>query len=514
MSLLVESSPVTMGMTPRGSSLRQTTPHSPDNKQQQHQEYLDTGLSPPTSDGFLDVSRSPSSVGETFISAATDGPLSSHAASDSSSDSDSDVELEELEKGAQSPSLNSPGQNSATAADRVPSLPLENGILRPGSPGEGPSGSTSISMSIGSMGDDSGERSLNEPSIAVSVIPEKKGIFLKHSEYEIKAKSYGSVVRRRYKDFVVLYNYLLEKYPYRIIPSLPPKQLMLNSLLEERRRGLQTWLTIISMHPVLGSSPILTTFLGDKTTDHQYRMRVMYEKQIDEFARLREDVELPLPDDQENLAASRDRLRKVLQSLQRLRKIFDEQAFRAEQSARDMAEVDQILQGLEVRDVFGDQTFDDVSQSAQAVARHSERYSQLQRNAVNERIYVLMEVLSAHNELCERVEKGILADYQKALSRTINLGKMKMKTVIRGSTPENVSSLAQRESAQSGEADVLSRKCAFALQCVRSETALTERYLQSLPSILLSYANEESQYHSKMSKIWHQLVASESSKLC
>lgn len=35
-------------------------------------------------------------------------------------------------------------------------------------------------------GDESGERSLSEPSILVTIVPEKKGIFLKHSEYEVR----------------------------------------------------------------------------------------------------------------------------------------------------------------------------------------------------------------------------------------------------------------------------------------------------------------------------------------
>lgn len=377
------------------------------------------------------------------------------------------------------------------------------------------------------IGEDSGDGSPSEPSIVVKLVPEKRGLFLKYSEYEVKSKAYDTVVRRRYKDFVALYTYLMERYPYRMIPILPPKQLILDSLLEERRHGLQTWLTVISMHPVLGCSPILVTFLSDKTTDYQYRMRVMYEKQPDEFSRLREDVDLPW-EDQEKLLASRDRLRSILYSLHRLRKIFDEQAFRAEQQARDMAEVDLILQGLEVRDVFGERTFDDVSQSAQAAARQSERYVQLQRNVVNERIHVLMDLLAAHNDLCQRVEKGIFSEHQKALSKTLGISRNRLRNSIRSGngTSDNgstVTAAPQSAAPSSPDAAVpattpdahLNRKCAFALQCVRSETALAEQYLQSLPAILLSYANEESQYHSKMSKIWHQLVANESaSKMC
>ncbi|XP_065080346.1 sorting nexin-8-like isoform X2 [Ochlerotatus camptorhynchus] len=524
MPVRMESSSVAMVMTSRGLS-----GSSPGKQPKQLSEDYAGGISDSRFDNSLspnaigvDLSRSPS-VGETFVSAATDGPLSS---SDSDSDSSDDyIERDQLGRigAVGSPSSNS-NHNSATAFDRVPSLPLENnvGAIRPLSPGEGPSGSTSISMSIGSMGDDSGEGRPSEPSILVKVIPEKKGLFMKYSEYEVKSKAYDTVVRRRYRDFVILYTYLMERYPYRMIPILPPKQLMLDSLIEERRHGLQTWLTVVSMHPVLGCSPILVTFLSDKTADYQYRMRVMYEKQLDEFSRLREDVDLPL-EDEEKLIASRDRLRKILYSLHRLRNIFDEQAFRAEQQARDMAEVDMILQGLEVRDVFGgERTFDTISQSAQAAARQSERYVQLQRNVVNERIHVLMDLLAAHNDLCERVEKGIFAEYQKALSKTLGISRIRLRNSVRGTASDNGSTPAQRElaqapPAQSGEIPdaLVGRKCAFAMQCVRSETALAEQYLQSLPAILLSYANEESQYHSKMSKIWHQLVANESaSKLC
>ncbi|KXJ75730.1 hypothetical protein RP20_CCG011141 [Aedes albopictus] len=374
------------------------------------------------------------------------------------------------------------------------------------------------------ISDDSADGSPSEPNIVVKLVPEKKGVFLKYSEYEVKSKSHDTVVRRRYKDFVTLYTYLMERYPYRMIPLLPPKQLLLDSLHEERRHGLQTWLTVVSMHPVLGCSPILVTFLSDKTADYQYRMQVMYEKQPDEFSRLREDVDLPW-EDQEKLLASRDRLRKILYSLQRLRKIFDEQAFRAEQQARDMAEVDMILQGLEVRDVFGERTFDDVSQSAQAAARQSERYVQLQRNVVNERIHVLMDLLAAHNG----------GSSGSNIQRKIRLGKRKfdwrhfsfagapiLSWIVSGSSskiPENqewsdnngstvVAPQSVPPTTNNNTNDppatpdaVLNRKCAFALQCVRSETALAEQYLQSLPAILLSYANEESQYHSKVTDI-------------
>ena len=139
MSILVESSPVAMGMTSRDrSSLTGASPSKQQRLDENSDEtfHLGTSLNPPS---YPDLSRSPS-MGETFVSA--DGPLSSSEDDDDSSD-DEDVLR------AQDP-VRSPSLNSATA------MPMEGrsgGEIRPLSPGEGPSGSTSISVSMGSNGE-------------------------------------------------------------------------------------------------------------------------------------------------------------------------------------------------------------------------------------------------------------------------------------------------------------------------------------------------------------------------
>ncbi len=39
---------------------------------------------------------------------------------------------------------------------------------------------------------------------------------------------------------------------------------------------------------------------------------------------------------------------------------------------------------------------------------------------------------STGSDLCDRVDKGIVSDHQKALSKMLNLNKQRMKGVIRG----------------------------------------------------------------------------------
>ena len=75
-----------------------------------------------------------------------------------------------------------------------------------------------------------------------------------------------------------------------MIPRLPPKQLMLDSLLEERRRGLQRWLVIVARHIILGNCILFKCFLTDMTTEHQEHLRDIFGKDSDEFSKLSEDV--------------------------------------------------------------------------------------------------------------------------------------------------------------------------------------------------------------------------------
>lgn len=68
--------------------------------------------------------------------------------------------------------------------------------------------------------------------IKIKEVPEKEGIFFKHINYTVSHElNLGKdgpggprKVVRRYSDFVWLLEFLLKKYPLRVIPGLPPKK--------------------------------------------------------------------------------------------------------------------------------------------------------------------------------------------------------------------------------------------------------------------------------------------------
>lgn len=55
-----------------------------------------------------------------------------------------------------------------------------------------------------------------------------------------------------------------------------------------------------------------------------------------------------------------------------------------------------------------------------------------EEDEVCERLNLLLDILVAHRELCERHEKGVSQDHNKALAKMLSLKKRQMQGVIRG----------------------------------------------------------------------------------
>ncbi|WEJ92769.1 Sorting nexin mvp1 [Yamadazyma tenuis] len=113
--------------------------------------------------------------------------------------------------------------------------------------------------------------------IFIKEVPEKEGLIFKHINYAIthqinlgmNSPAGLKKVLRRYSDFVWLLEFLLKKYPFRVIPGLPPKKFNGASpdsqFLQRRRRGLYRFLNQIIKHPVLRKDPVVITFLSVPT---------------------------------------------------------------------------------------------------------------------------------------------------------------------------------------------------------------------------------------------------------
>lgn len=62
----------------------------------------------------------------------------------------------------------------------------------------------------------------------------------------------------------------------------------------------------------------------------------------------------------------------------------------------------------------------------------SNHHAYLEQNEVCERLGLLLDILIAHKDLCDRLEKGLHHDHAVALSKLLNMKKRKIQGVIRG----------------------------------------------------------------------------------
>ncbi|EPY89346.1 hypothetical protein CB1_000114011 [Camelus ferus] len=187
--------------------------------------------------------------------------------------------------------------------------------------------------------------------VQVELIPEKKGLFLKHVEYEVSSQRFQSSVYRRYNDFVVFHEMLLQKFPYRMVPALPPKRMLGadREFIEARRRALKRFINLVARHPPFSEDVVLKLFLSFTGPDVQNKLKESAQYVGDEFVncKLAARAKDFLPADiQAQFAISRELIRNVYNSFYKLRDRAERMVSRAIDSAADL-----LVFGKELRQV-------------------------------------------------------------------------------------------------------------------------------------------------------------------
>lgn len=148
---------------------------------------------------------------------------------------------------------------------------------------------------------------LGPDTVIISEIPEKEGLLFKHTNYlvehhgvlladndddpdsslnEGRSNGNSGKVIRRYSDFFWLFETLLKKYPFRLIPELPPKSVSYSNndvaFMEKRLLGLKRFMNQIVKHPILGRDELVEMFLTVPTDLANWRKNANY-NQNEEF---------------------------------------------------------------------------------------------------------------------------------------------------------------------------------------------------------------------------------------
>ncbi|XP_019278006.1 sorting nexin-8 isoform X3 [Panthera pardus] len=365
---------------------------------------------------------------------------------------------------------------------------------------------------------------LARDTVQVELIPEKKGLFLKHVEYEVSSQRFRSSVYRRYNDFVVFHEMLLQKFPYRMVPALPPKRVLGadREFIEARRRALRRFINLVARHPPFSEDVALRLFLSFSGPDVQNKLKESAQCVGDEFmsCKLAPRAKDFLPADiQTQFAVSRELIRNIYNSFHKLRDRAERIASRAIDNAADL-----LIFGKELSALGSDttplpswatlhsstwgslkQALKGLSVEFALLADKAAQQGKQEENDVVEKLNLFLDLLQSYKDLCERHEKGVLHKHQRALHKYSLMKRQMMSATVQSREPDSVEQLESRIVEQENAIQTMELRGYFSLYCLHQEMQLVHVYLPLTSHILGAFVNSQIQGHKEMSKVWNDL---------
>ncbi|KAI0322771.1 hypothetical protein OF83DRAFT_1048610 [Amylostereum chailletii] len=158
-----------------------------------------------------------------------------------------------------------------------------------------------------------------EEKVSVNFGGQQGFILNRYMLYDIVTQR-GAPVSRRYSEFVFLWDCLVRRYPFRLLPQLPPKRIGPDeSFLEQRRKGLQRFLNFVINHPVIKEDAVLATFLVEPSFEQWRKTSSISFDEESVGKRVDRVEEMTIPSDLEDkLANVRSKIVPLIEAWQKI----------------------------------------------------------------------------------------------------------------------------------------------------------------------------------------------------
>ncbi|KAL4065857.1 hypothetical protein V8B97DRAFT_1932324 [Scleroderma yunnanense] len=236
-----------------------------------------------------------------------------------------------------------PYRQNTMAALRAPTFASENPWNAPRYPNEGatipspnqPRSATmnGLTSTFSGSGLPSGWWNKQE-SVEVTILGQQGFILNRYTVYEIKTER-TDPVHRRYSEFVFLWDCLVRRYPFRLLPTLPPKRVQPDAaFLEQRRKGLARFLNAVINHPVIKEDGLLAIFLSEPSLETWRKHTAISLEEESASKRVDGIEEMSIPSDlEEKLAIVRGKLNPLIEQWQRICVLAERMIKRRESAA-------------------------------------------------------------------------------------------------------------------------------------------------------------------------------------
>ncbi|KAG6821448.1 hypothetical protein H0H93_010172 [Arthromyces matolae] len=156
--------------------------------------------------------------------------------------------------------------------------------------------------------------------VRVNLLGPQGFILNRYMVYEVATDRGNPPVHRRYSEFVFLWDVLLQRYPFRLFPALPPKRIGADEqFLEQRRRGLARALNFVINHPVIKDDGLIAVFLTEPSLETWRKHSSVSLDEESASKRVDRIEEMTIPSDLEDkLAGVRVRLNPLIDQWQRI----------------------------------------------------------------------------------------------------------------------------------------------------------------------------------------------------
>ncbi|BGP39898.1 Sorting nexin mvp1 [Rhodotorula kratochvilovae] len=358
-----------------------------------------------------------------------------------------------------------------------------------------------------------------------------EGWMVKHHVYQVIQPDKGLSVPRRYSDFVWLLDCLTRRYPFRLLPSLPPKRLQLSGhylatdelFLERRRRGLERALTALAAHPVVRHDALLAHFLTAQEDLTLYRKTAagtlsLEEESTQRVLTPREEGSLPADVDA-RLASVRQRVPALVDAWTRIATVADRLAHRRLNQGKEFDALSEALgKAVEVESAgWRPAEVEQTERETRAASGVAAEVAETEGASARRSLETVVEELKRHREIYTNLrdmfarQASLGGDNVDKLKKRVETNLSKL-SLLRSLTPRPASFDADADklgallAADQRAIDGALRRRSFVRWCVWEEVRWAWRCTSLLNLTLRDYAASETSYARRLAEQWSALA--------
>ncbi|KAJ3007183.1 Sorting nexin mvp1 [Thoreauomyces humboldtii] len=307
--------------------------------------------------------------------------------------------------------------------------------------------------------------------VKISMAPEKGGFLIKHVNYILHSHTRQASVLRRYSDFLWLLDILVRRYPFRAIPSLPPKKVAADeAFLERRRRALSRFINLIVNHPVLSQDEAVIAFLTVEMEIHTFRKKTEISSEDESKSLILTPAGMAaIPVDLANrIVEFKTGLDFLICQYRDLATLMERIARREDESAVDLTRYSLIVQNLSEKATCtsadchsclrAHNGFKHISQGLQRASRVMEDESQSALDGILEELKTHRDLLIACQELFYREERALSALTLDTLRKRIAAQQARLHDVQTKGASKEMERLTASIAADENEVELQNRK--------------------------------------------------------